>query len=167
MLNNNQVIKLFIIALTTIFVISCSKTPIAKQNSFNNGVIDGFGTLVKAKGVLEDKNYDFNFAHIQIPRFANGGFPQVGTLFLAGEMGSEMVGNINGKTGVVSNGEITGIASAIRSTSDVEIGLLRQQNVLLQGILEKEFGITNDALFKSVRSSAREFTNSTGKPAFS
>lgn len=134
---------------------------------FINGVIDGFGTLVKAKGVLEDKNYDFNFAHIQIPRFANGGFPQVGTLFLAGEMGSEMVGNINGKTGVVSNGEITGIASAIRSTSDVEIELLRQQNVLLQGILEKEFGISNDTLFKSVRSSAREFTNSTGKPAFS
>lgn len=135
--------------------------------SFINGVIDGFGTLVSAKGVLEDKNYDFNFAHVKIPRFANGGFPQVGTLFLAGEMGSEMVGNINGKTGVVSNGEITGIASAIRSTSDVEIELLRQQNVLLQGILEKEFGISNDTLFKSVRSSAREFTNSTGKPAFS
>ena len=77
-----------------------------------------------------------------------------------------MVGTINGKTGVVSNGEITGIADAIRSTSDTEIQLLRQQNTLLQGILNKEFGISSDSIFNSVRSSARDFTNRTGDPAF-
>ena len=133
---------------------------------FINGAIDGFALLANAKNLLSDTAINFNIGHIQIPRFETGGFPQVGSLFLAGEAGAEIVGSVNGRTGVVSNGEISGIAEAIRSTSDVEIGLLRQQNALLQGILEKEFGISNDALFRSVRSSARDFTNRTGSPAF-
>ena len=134
--------------------------------NFINGVIDGFASLANAKGILSGSTVEFNVPHITIPRFANGGFPTVGSLFIAGEMGSEMVGSINGRTGVASNGEITGIADAIRSTSDVEIGLLRQQNTLLQGILEKEFGISKDDIFRSVRTSARDFTKSTGRPAF-
>ena len=133
---------------------------------FINGVIDGFGKIVSAKSILSDSFINFDVQHISIPRFASGGYPSVGSLFLAGEAGAEMVGSLNGKTAVASNGEITGIADAIRSTSDTEIALLRQQNVLLQGILEKEFGVSKDDIFKSVRSSAREYTNRTGSPAF-
>ena len=133
---------------------------------FINGVIDGFGALIAAKNLLSDTPINFNIGKITIPRFANGGFPAVGSLFIAGEAGSEMVGSINGRTGVASHGEITGISDAIRSTSSAEIELLREQNVLLQGILEKEFGITNDSLFKSVRTSAREYTRRTGNPAW-
>lgn len=133
---------------------------------FINGAIDGFGALAAAKSLLSEVNIDFNIPHISIPRFANGGYPSTGSLFWAGEAGAEIVGSVNGKTAVTSNGEITGIADAIRSTSETEIGLLRQQNTLLQGILEKEFGISNDDLFRSVRSSARDFTNRTGSPAF-
>ena len=133
---------------------------------FINGVIDGFGKLHNLKNLFSDKNESFNIDHIKIPRFAEGGFPTVGSLFVAGEAGSELVGNINGRTGVVSNGEISGIASAIRSTSDTEVQLLRQQNVLLQGILEKEFGITDGQIFNSVRKSSREYTRSTGLYAF-
>ena len=133
---------------------------------FINGVIDGFKALAGAKSIFSDSPIEFNVGHISLPRFANGGFPQVGSLFIAGEAGSEMVGSINGRTGVASNGEITGIADAIRSTSGTEIELLREQNVLLQGILEKEFGISGDSLFKSVRTSAREYTRRTGNPAW-
>ena len=67
MLNNNQVIKLFIIALTTIFVISCSKTPIAKQNSFNNGVIDGF-YAEKALGAYHDLFHETKSQNITADR---------------------------------------------------------------------------------------------------
>ena len=134
--------------------------------NFINGAIDGFENLVKAKNLLSNSSISFDITHISIPRFAKGGFPELGSLFVAGEAGSEMVGNINGRTGVVSNGEITGITDAIRSTSEVEISLLRQQNSLLQGILEKEFGISKDDIFKSVRTSAREYTYKTGNSAF-
>ena len=134
--------------------------------SFINGAIDGFGALAAAKSLLSEVNINFNVPHINIPRFASGGYPSTGSLFWAGEAGAEMVGSINGKTAVASNGEITGIISAIQQTSGEEIGLLRQQNTLLQGILDKEFGISGDDLFRSVRSSARDFTNRTGSPAF-
>ena len=134
--------------------------------NFINGAIDGFAALANAKSLLSEVKIDFNIPHINIPRFASGGYPDTGSLFWAGEAGAEMVGSINGKTAVASNGEITGIISAIQQTSGEEIGLLRQQNTLLQGILDKEFGISNDDLFRSVRNSARNFTNRTGNPAF-
>ena len=134
-----------------------------------NGAGDLFNALIDLASSILKKDLE-HWGRITIPRiatpYANGGYPQVGSLFLAGEAGSEMVGTINGRTGVVSNGEITGIADAIRSTSDTEIQLLRQQNTLLQGILNKEFGISSDSIFNSVRSSARDFTNRTGDPAF-
>lgn len=137
--------------------------------SMMNGAGDIFNALIDLASSILKKDLE-HWGRISLPRiatpYANGGYPQVGSLFLAGEAGSEMVGTINGRTGVVSNGEITGIADAIRSTSDTEIQLLRQQNTLLQGILNKEFGISSDSIFNSVRSSARDFTNRTGDPAF-
>lgn len=134
--------------------------------NFINGAIDGFSALASAKSILSEVNINFNVPHIKIPRFAQGGYPSTGSLFWAGEAGAEMIGSMNGKTTVASNGEITGIISAIQQTSSAEMELLRQQNSLLQGILEKEFGISNDDLFRSVRNSARDFTNRTGNPAF-
>ena len=41
-----------------------------------------------------------------IEMFANGGFPKSGELFIAGEAGAEMVGNIGGKTAVANNDQI-------------------------------------------------------------
>ena len=98
--------------------------------------------------------------------YAKGGYAEVGSLMVAGEAGAELVGNINGRTGVASNAEITGIRDAILQTASEEVVLLRQQNTLLQGILEKEFGISGDALFRSVRDSANSFKTRTGRPAF-
>lgn len=135
--------------------------------NFINDVIDGLGVLASAKNLFSDSPINFDIPHIKITRFATGGYPQVGSLFWAGEAGAEMVGSVNGKTAVASNGEITGITQAIRSASDAELEMLRQQNALLQGILEKEFGISKEVLFKSVRLSANEYSKSTGKPAFS
>ena len=51
---------------------------------------------------------------VSLDRFANGGFPSQGSMFLAGESGAELVGNINGKTAVANNEQITnGIAQAV------------------------------------------------------
>lgn len=133
---------------------------------FINGIIDGFGKLFNGKNLLTGGTGTFNVSHIQLPKFATGGYPATGSLFWAGERGAELVGSINGNTTVASNGEITGITQAIRSSSEAEINLLRQQNELLSAILNKEFGISKGDLFNSVRSSAREYTNMTGRPAW-
>lgn len=102
-----------------------------------------------------------------IEYFANGGFVKSATIFGAGENGKvEMLGNIGGKTAVASNAEITGIADAVYSTSSTEAELMREQNALLRQLLNKEFGITKNELFNSVRSSANEYTMRTGKFAF-
>ena len=46
-------------------------------------------------------------AMAKIGRFAGGGFPTEGSLFVAGEKGAEMVGNIGGRTAVANNDQIT------------------------------------------------------------
>lgn len=51
---------------------------------------------------------------LNIKWYANGGFPDMGQLFIARERGAEMVGNIGGKTAVANNDQITSaIAAAV------------------------------------------------------
>lgn len=134
--------------------------------NFINGLIDGFKEVATAKGSVTGSIINFTANHIKIKKFADGGYPQMGSLFWANEAGPELVGTMNGKTAVASNNEITGITAAINSASASENELLRQQNQLLQGILAKEFGISSKEVFTSVRKSAREYVNMTGNPAF-
>ena len=67
-----------------------------------------------------------------------------GTMFVAGEVPgqAEFVGNINGKTGVASGKEITGIADAVRDTGQTEAELLREQNRLLRQLITKSGTVT-------------------------
>jgi hypothetical protein len=46
-----------------------------------------------------------------IPLFAEGGFPNIGQMFIAREAGPELVGNINGKTAVANNDQIVAAVS--------------------------------------------------------
>lgn len=100
--------------------------------------------------------------------YANGGYPQKYSLFMAGENGiPEIAGTVGGKTAVAGGAEITGIRDAIYSTSQQEMEYLREQNRLLQGILAKEFGISKNDIGKASRSYARDYYNRTGKEAYS
>lgn len=103
----------------------------------------------------------------KIPTFAAGGFPSQYSMFMAGENGvPEILGTVGGKTAVAGGQEITGIRDAVYSTSQQEMELLRQQNQLLQGILEKEFGITSEQIGKSARNYAKDYFNRTGREAY-
>lgn len=103
----------------------------------------------------------------KIPTFAAGGFPSQYSMFMAGENGrAEMLGTVGGKTAVAGGQEITGIRDAVYSTAQQEMELLRQQNQLLQGILEKEFGITSEQIGKSARNYAKNYFNRTGREAY-
>ena len=142
-----------------------------------NVVIDGINGLLNGinwatSGLSELTGKDLKIQTIQkleLPRFESGGFPDQGSLFVAGETygQSEWIGNINGRTGVTSGAEITGIADAIYSTSAQEMEILREQNNYLMGILQKEFGITENQIGKASRSYARDYYDRTGKQAYS
>lgn len=113
------------------------------------------GTLVKG----------FTIDLGKIPTFATGGFPEDG-LFYANH--TELVGKFSGgKTAVANNTQIIeGIANGVRSANAEQNKILMEQNALLRALLEKETGISSDALFKSVKQSARDYSKRTGRPAF-
>lgn len=98
--------------------------------------------------------------------YANGGFPDA-DLFFANENGiPELVGTMGGKPAVASGQEITGISDAVYSTSQAELQLLRRQNQLLEGILEKDLSISAGSIYRSVIRSDREYAMRTGNSAF-
>ena len=104
----------------------------------------------------------------KIPTFETGGYvPSRYTMFMAGENGvPEIAGTVGGKTAVAGGVEITGIKDAINSTAQQEIALLRQNNQLLQGILEKEFGITTDQIGIAARQYGQEQFNQKHKNVY-
>lgn len=108
---------------------------------------------------------------ISIPSFnveyyAKGGFPDAGATFVAGEAGAEMVGKINGKTGVASNQEITGIRDAVYDAGEAQLAELREQNSLLRQLLAKDMGISTRDVFNAVRQEDENYENMTGHSAF-
>lgn len=78
-------------------------------------------------------------AHINIPRLAEGGFPEQGQMFIAREAGPEMVGSIGRRAAVANNDQIVaGIAGGVAEANEEQNALLREQNTLLRALLEKE-----------------------------
>ena len=84
----------------------------------------------------------------------------MGSMFIAGESGAEMVGSINGRTGVASGDEITGIASAVYGTGAEEAALLRE---LIGAVKSQRLTISPSAsLGKVVNQSTRLYAGVTG-----
>ena len=92
-------------------------------------------------------------------KFATGGFPETGQMFIAREAGAEMVGTIGRRTAVANNDQIVaGIASGVAEANGESNALLREQNSLLRAMLEKESGVYLDgkSITKSVEKHQRE-----------
>lgn len=80
---------------------------------------------------------NWKFGNITVP-YATGGFPESGQLFLAREAGAEMVGSIGNRTAVANNDQIVkGISSGVAAANEEQNELLRKQNQILMGILQK------------------------------
>ena len=78
-----------------------------------------------------------------IPKFADGMYdiPE-GDLFIANEAGAELVGSMNGKTTVANQGQIIeGIKEGVYAAQSEQNSLLKRQNELLLGILQKSDSI--------------------------
>ena len=137
---------------------------ISMLESTINSIVDAVNEISEYVGI--------KLGYVSLPRipeisgFAKGGYPKHGELFIANEAGAELIGTMNGRTAVASNNEITGITNAINTTAATEIELLRQQNELLNRILQKEFGLTSREIFKAVKSENNIYKRSTGESAF-
>lgn len=93
------------------------------------------------------------------------GIPK-GDLFIANEAGAELVGSIGGKTSVANQGQIIeGIQRGVAEANESQNALLRQQNELLRGILEKEMNVNLGAsasFGRTVRQSLDMYNGMTG-----
>lgn len=77
--------------------------------------------------------------NLNVDWYERGGFPDVGDLFIANEAGPEMVGTMGRQNAVANNMQIVeGIRQGLAGANSEEVTLLREQNSLLQGILQKE-----------------------------
>ena len=92
--------------------------------------------------------------------YAAGGFPSTGELFIAREAGPEMVGTVGGRTAVANNDDIVaGITQGVASANAAQNALLREQNSLLKGILNKSSGISTGSIAEAFnRANRREGT---------
>ncbi|MEG2116048.1 MAG: hypothetical protein RRZ69_00025 [Clostridia bacterium] len=90
---------------------------------FANGIIGVFSGIIKGflKGIewlvngavkllnnipgvnINLVNFSDSLPELKIPKFAQGGYPDRGQMFIANEAGAELVGNIGGRTSVANN----------------------------------------------------------------
>ena len=96
----------------------------------------------------------------ELPKYAEGGFPESGQAFIARENGiPEMVGTIGRRTAVANNEQIVeSVASGVAEANGEQNALLREQNSLLRALLEKDDGVYLDgrSLSNSVDKYKRE-----------
>jgi DNA repair exonuclease SbcCD ATPase subunit len=99
----------------------------------NSGAYDPVNDVYDAKGAIHQNGKRFSLPQFStgglinaignIARFATGGLPSHGTMFVAGENGSEIVGNIGGRTEVLNKSQIaSAIYSAVVSGMSTVLG---------------------------------------------
>ena len=86
--------------------------------------------------------------------FASGGFPDTGSMFIAGEAGPELVGSFGSHNNSVINE--AQLVQAFRQASSEQVALLQQQNSLLAALLDKEL------TFKPSSAAGKAFSQSIG-----
>lgn len=149
-------------------VISRIETAINSLIGGVNTVLRGFNSVVSAAAKVAKVKWSGVdlVPKVSLPKvkaYATGGFMDKYSIATVGENGlPELMGTVGGKPAVAGSQEITGIKDAINSTSAQEVSLLRQQNQLLQAILQKNFGITTNDIGKAARDYGREHYNRTG-----
>lgn len=153
-------------------VISRIETAINSLIGGVNTVLKGFNTVVSAAAKVAKVKWSGVdlVPKVSLPKvkaYATGGFMDKYSIATVGENGlPEIMGTVGGKPAVAGSQEITGIKDAINSTSAQEVSLLRQQNQLLQAILQKKFGITPNEIGKAAKDYAKDQFYKTGDNVF-
>jgi hypothetical protein len=124
-----------------------------KMPHFTWGTQAATGTL---KTVMDFLNIPARIPKLSVSWYKNGGFPDVGELFVAREAGPEMVGSIGGKTAVANNDQIVdSVSRGVYQAVVAAMGNSRGDQVV-------EAKVNDKVLFEVMVSRARQETMRTG-----
>lgn len=120
-----------------------------------SGIFGGDGSTDKISGI--------DISKINKSKFATGGYPTTGQMFIARESGPELVGSIGGRTAVVNNDQIVqavsmGVYNAVVDAFSTTSDNGNEQPVVVQ--------IDGREVFRAVRSQNDSFRRRTGTSAF-
>ena len=132
-----------------------------------NALIGGFNKVVQWAADVLGADWGgitlvkrVEFGRVEVPTYAQGGYPESGQAFIARENGiPEMVGTIGRRTAVANNEQIVeSVASGVAEANHEQNVLLREQNELLRALLAKDSGVYLDgrSLSNSVDKYKRE-----------
>lgn len=116
-------------------------------------------------GNISIGNFRFSLPRFNINWYANGGFPDMGEMFIARESGPELVGKMGNRSAVANNNQIiAGIRAGVFEAVVNAFESMRSSNrgqevhIYLQGDAKE--------LFKVVRKEGNNYQKQTGKPVF-
>lgn len=94
----------------------------------------GWGDLTIGGGTIDFFNIP------TIPRFAEGGFPEMGQLFIANEAGPELIGQMGNRTAVANSEQIVqGVSSGVAQANMSLEQKVERLIMVTEAILQKEF----------------------------
>lgn len=97
--------------------------------------------LEKVNNIRVSPKFSPGGSYVGAPRYAEGGFPDEGQLFVAREAGAELVGNIGSRTAVVNNQQIV---------SAVSQGVARAVAGVVGGSTELVVNLDGDVVYRTV-----------------
>lgn len=152
-------------------IISIFNSLIRDMNTALSGLVTGVNTAMSniqssisgmkssMNGFTSSVNSTY---HANIPRLAKGAVIPPNNEFLA-VLGDQKRGtNIESPLSTI----VDAFNMANKGGNAQELALLQEQNDLLRQLLNKEFGISDDAIFKSVKRSNSQYRKQTGTSAF-
>lgn len=138
----------------------------AKITSFLNGIKNRFlDVTARITGKKADGGVFYGGSWKPIKKYAVGGLPNMGQMFVAREAGPELVGTLGGHTAVMNNDQIV---------SSVSSGVAQAVNEVIQPLVKMSGGnnrpiqisLDGKVIFDSTRQSAQEYFNRTGMSPF-
>ncbi len=102
-----------------------------------------------------------------VARYAQGGLPSSGQLFVAREQGPELVGNLGGSTAVINNGQI--VSSVAKGVQDALLPLAESMIIAINNQAQAQGAsvyIDGKEVFTAVMNQNNSFKNRTGYSAF-
>ena len=142
---------------------------------FVKGALNGLWTSVKnffggksiSVGASATKKADggvfSNGSWKPIQKYAAGGIPNYGQMFIAREAGPELVGTLGGSTAVMNNDQIVASVSAgVYQAVSAAIGNNKGGN----GNIHLTINLDGKVVYDNVRARAQDHFNRTGEPAF-
>lgn len=138
----------------------------AKITSFLNGIKNRFlDVTARITGKKADGGVFSGGSWKPIKKYAVGGLPNMGQMFVAREAGPELVGNLGGHTAVMNNDQIvSSVANGVAQATERVLRSYIKSNG--NGGQPIQIVLDGKVIFDSTRKSAQEYFNRTGISPF-